>query len=233
MALALLWMAPALAVAQPAAESYRAQVAQLEAERRVLAELYRVAPATARPQVLAAARTRLHQALAVEVLPRWLGTPWGEGPRAEVPGQAGRALHCGSLIITALLATGLRFVDGELLSMAPGLRMMEALGERGIARFTGRRAALLRHLHAAGPGVYLLGLPQHIAFAVVSEHEISLVHASEDQGAVVSEPAQTSDALRLRSPTIFVARLTAATAADPRADDLAERWLQGAALGPR
>lgn len=232
--MALAWLAPTPVAAQTAgAESYQAQVAQLEAERRVLAELYQAAGPPSRRRVLVAARTRLHRALAFDVLPRWLGTPWGEGPRAEVPDQPGRALHCGSLIITALEATGLRFVDGARLSQAPGLRMMEALGERGISRWSGSRHGLLRRLHALGSGVYLLGLPQHIAFAVVGDHEISLVHASEDKGAVVSEPAATADALRIRSSTIFVARLTAATVEDPRADDLAERWLLGAALGPR
>lgn len=222
------------AAAQPTEQSYRAQVAQLEAERRVLAGLYRAAAsAPARQRVLAAARTRLHRALAFEVLPRWLGTPWGEGPRASAPGQVGRALHCGSLIVTALEGAGLRFVDGELLSTAPGLRMMEALGERGIARWSGSRAGLLRRLSAGGAGVYLVGLPQHVAFAVVRDHEIALVHASEAAGEVVSEPAERASALRLRASTIFVARLTADTAADRRADDLAERWLHGAALGPR
>lgn len=232
-ALALLWLMLRPAAAQPA-ENYSAQVAQLEAERRVLSELHRAARTPkSRQEVLVAARRRLHQALALEVLPRWLGTPWGEGPRAEVPGQPGRALHCGSLIITALEATGLRFVDGEQLSKAPGLRMMEALGEQGIARWSGSRAGLLRRLQAAGAGVYLLGLPQHIAFAVVGDHEISLVHASEAAGAVISEPAANAAALRLRAATIFVARLTAATDPDSRADDLAQRWLHGVALGPR
>lgn len=233
MALVALSLGTAPAAAQSAAVSYRAQVAQIEAERRVLAELYRAAGSPrSRRQVLAAARRRLHQALVFEVLPRWLGTPWGEGPRAEIPGQPGRTLHCGSLIVTALEAAGVRFVDGELLSSAPGLRMMEALGERGIARWSGGRGGLVRRLRAEGPGVYLLGLPQHIAFAVVEEHEISLVHASEAAGAVVREPSASATALRFRASTVFVARLTADTA-DRRSDELAERWLHGAALGPR
>lgn len=240
--------------------SYRELRVRLEAERRVLAEAHAatVALATATPEDRAAVEARaaaaFTSALAGEILPRWLGVPWargagvgqpddfavarpvalGTGLAAEAPAPA---VNCGSFVVAALEGAGLRFAHPAELARAPALRILESVApdlgaaERGIARWQGTIPALERELVRRGPGVYLLGLAQHIGFAVVSRSPdgsgaARLVHASRTAGRVVDEPMVTSAALlRSRGAPIFAVRLGD--------EELIQRWLAGALLGPR
>jgi hypothetical protein len=242
------------------AASYRELRQRLEAERRVLAEAHAatVARATSTPDdradVEARAAAAFTSALAGEILPRWLGVPWargagvgqpddfavarpvalGAGVAAEAPAPA---VNCGSFVVAALEGAGLRFAHPAELARAPALRILESVApdlgaaERGIARWQGTIPALERELVRRGPGVYLLGLAQHIGFAVVSRGPdgsgaARLVHASRTAGRVVDEPMVTSAALlRSRGAPIFAVRLGD--------EDLIQRWLAGALLGPR
>jgi hypothetical protein len=170
----------------------------------------------------------------------------GAGRAAEAPAPA---VNCGSFVVAALEGAGLRFAHPDELARAPALRILESVApdvgaddrgddhgidrgiDRGIARWQGTIPALERELVRRGPGVYLLGLAQHIGFAVVSRSAdgrgaARLVHASRAAGHVVDEPMVTSAALlRSRGAPIFAVRLGG--------DELIRRWLAGALLGPR
>ena len=233
------------------AQAYLEATQVLEARRLTLAAAHQ-ADGLAAP---GEAAELWHQALASQLLPRWVGTPWGGGAtsNARVPREPGRTVHCGSFVMAVLQGAGLRFLHPELLAQAPALRMLEAVAPDDIVRLRGDAATMERRLLALGPGVYLLGLSRHIGFAVVTEDAVQLIHASEREGQVVSERAATSKTLRSRSATVFVAQLTASAASatehkadradsDDRADArllrqgsaaLLGRWLRGAMLGPR
>ena len=243
--------ATALDAAPPAEvqAAYLRAAAELESRRAQLAADLRAAtsPPT-RAELRARASATLHEALAEQLLPRWVGTAWGGGATADaqVPLQAGHTVHCGSFVIAALRGAGLRFFDGDQLAQAPALRMLEAVAPEAIVRWRGSAAALRRALVQWGPGVYLLGMSRHIGFAIVDGETVQLVHASERAGHVVTEDAEASTALRARSAVLFIAQLSVGPqpstgAAGRGARPLLQRgaatvlqaWLDRAVLGPQ
>lgn len=201
--------------------------------------------------VSAAAATTLTRALVDEILPRWIGVPWARGKAslARSPEEPAAGVNCASFLIAAMEGAGFRFAHRGQLVRAPALRILEAVAPEGgdagdesesegaaagaILRWRGSIPELERELLRRGPGVYLLGLAQHIGFAVVpsvagaaaSAPRVRLVHASRGTGAVVDEPMVTARALlSSRGAPIFAVRLIQPPSV--------RRWLAGAALGP-
>lgn len=229
----------------PAPRPYREVRNELEAARRALA-----ARQAGGEDVGAAAASALTRALTDEILPRWLGVAWARGKAslARAPDERDAGVNCASFLVAAMEGAGLRFAHRGQLVRAPALRILEAVAPEdpeptaAILRWKGTIPALERELLRRGPGLYLLGLAQHIGFAVVPAAEagsnaagapvasatpvVRLIHASRATGQVVDEPMATSRALLAsRGAPIFAVRLVR--------PELVKRWLAGSALGPR
>lgn len=224
---------------------YREVRNELEAVRRALA-----ARQAAGEDVSAAAASALSSALTDAILPRWLGVAWARGKAslARAPDERDAGVNCASFLVAAMEGAGLRFAHRGQLVRAPALRILEAVAPEepeptaAILRWKGTIPALERELVRRGPGLYLLGLAQHIGFAVVpaaaaggsaaldpvasTTPVVRLIHASRATGQVVDEPMATSRALLAsRGAPIFAVRLVR--------PELVKRWLAGSALGPR
>lgn len=228
-----------------ASRPYREVRNELEAVRRALA-----ARQAAGEDVSAAAASALSSALTDAILPRWLGVAWARGKAslARAPDERDAGVNCASFLVAAMEGAGLRFAHRGQLVRAPALRILEAVAPEeseptsAILRWKGTIPALERELVRRGPGLYLLGLAQHIGFAVVpaavagggavddlgasTTPVVRLIHASRTTGQVVDEPMATSRALlSSRGAPIFAVRLVR--------PELLKRWLAGSALGPR
>jgi hypothetical protein len=220
---------------------------RLHQQRQRWAKQYDRADAATRRRLAREATRGWMRVFTEEVLPRWEGTPWGRGKdsTARVPGDPEQAVNCASFVVAALEGADFRFAHRQQLAAAPALRLLEAVSADGaIARLRDTMAGLARHLRTRGAGVYLVGLPKHVAFAVVTDGEVRLIHASQTAGRVVSEPLATSLALGSAGlGELFVAPLAAAGesgaasrqgARDQAASDaLVTRWLVGAPMGPQ
>lgn len=258
--------APAAAVtdapASPAPRPYREVRNELEAARRALA-----ARQAAGEQVDAAAASALTRALTDEILPRWLGVAWARGKAslARAPDDRDAGVNCASFLVAAMEGAGLRFAHRGQLVRAPALRILEAVAPEesepaAILRWKGTIPALERELVRRGPGLYLLGLAQHIGFAVVP----AAAAASNVAGAVSAPiapdaPGAVGAPGAPGAPPTPVVRLIHASRATGQVVDepmvtsrallssrgapifavrlvrpaLVKRWLAGSALGPR
>jgi hypothetical protein len=222
----------AVADRERAATMHLAATSAIDRQRTTLARaLRRTQRAADGAEVLGRAARSMEQTLTRDVLPQWLGVPWGNGANslARDPFGDDATVNCGSFVVAVLAHIGFQFRNRDLLAQAPALRILEAsLPEGAISRWQGSVAALERWLLQRGNGVYLLGLSRHIGFAVVKDGDVRLVHASRSAGRVISERFTTSTALlRSRRGGLFLGELV------PGDPIVARRWLDGVKLGPQ
>lgn len=211
--------------------SYDATLLAIEAERRRLAGRYERADSEAhRAAIRAEARTFVTTAIVDELLPAWLGMPWGLGRnstanRAHAPGMT---VACGYFVSAVLENAGLRVQTRFSYAQAPALQVQRTLapGSGEVHRyFSVPGETLAAEIAGLGAGLYIIGLSNHIGFVVVDAAGVRLVHASYTGDQVVtSEPLATAQAIaNSRAKGYFVSPVM-------HDDRLADLWLRGAAV---
>jgi hypothetical protein len=205
-------------------------VARIESHRQELSRRYQRAPARARPQLVREARGYLVTSIIDEVLPAWMGTPWGLGPQSNAsrPHQPGKVVGCSYFVTAVLENAGLTLQSRARFAQAPSLWIERALLPAGapVHRFGGLEPVRLRNeIAALGAGLYVIGLDYHVGFLVVRGPEVRIVHASYfPPQAVVSEPVEASAAIAASRPKgYWISPLF-------RDDQLVELWLRGGAV---
>lgn len=194
------------------ARSYAEIRGELEARRVALArDLGRDRGAS-----LSRAREILVAALRDEILPAWDGTPWDFHGTSQTPGQG--KIACGYLVSTTLLHLGLR-VERALLGQQASELIARSLASAGGVRRTSDLPidAFLAKVTAAGPGIYLVGLDNHVGFLIVEGADTWFHHAAPRE-VVKRERAREAPYLVASRYRVF-ARLFD--------DKLVEKWLLG------
>ncbi|MBS3733433.1 MAG: hypothetical protein KGY99_00710 [Phycisphaerae bacterium] len=171
------------------------------------------------------ARQALVRAIARDIAPRWLGTPWAFHGTSQTPGEG--AIACGYFVSTVLRDAGLR-VERVRLAQQPAERIILSLtGEAHVRRFS--NAPLERFVAAVrscGEGAYVVGLDYHVGLLTCGPEGVFFVHS---QGVapreVVRERAGESPVLDASRYRVF-GRITAD-------DALIEAWLTGRAIRTR
>lgn len=237
-------------------------VASLADTRGELAAAWRAADtAVERAAIRDRASAALVAAIADELTPAWFGMRWGMGrdSTATRPFAPDQTISCSYFVGAVLSGAGFRLHDRFKLGQAAALDIQRRLvGGRGeVHRFLSIPPAdLAARIAALGDGVYVIGLANHVGLVVVRGVDdleggsaglgpgergsatnlleaVQFVHANYLGAAVVtSEPLATSPAIAASQPKgYFVSPLVTAAGADD--DWLIERWLTGAAVGPR
>jgi hypothetical protein len=219
-----------LAQVPAASNGFDDSVARIETERRRLSAQYQKAPPRARPAILREARAFVVAAIIDDLLPAWMGTPWGLGAQSDAsrPHQTGKVVGCSYFVTAILQNAGLELESRRRFAQAPSLWIERALLPYGgqVHRFGSIPAADLRKRVAAlGEGLYIVGLDYHVGFLVVEGAEVRIVHASFfPPQAVVSEPVEASAAIEGSRPKgYWVSPLF-------RDDRLVDLWLRQAAV---
>jgi hypothetical protein len=179
-------------------EAYEESLRALESQRLALGRRFEEARGKERAAIRRAARELVLAALGETVLPAWMGTPWGLGPRSTAlrPHQAGMVVGCSYFVTGVLQNAGLRLESRTRFAQAPSVLMQQALSPapRDLHRFPGMDPATLeRRIAALGDGVYIVGLNIHTGFLVVRGGKVRVVHASyTPPQEVVDEPLASS-----------------------------------------
>jgi len=233
---ALSWIAilPLLAAAadRPAdagsgGDDYQARLTRIETQRSELEQRLAVAPsAEARVDVIESGRRYLLTAIADQLIPPWLGTPWAYSGTADRP--HGGSIACGFFVGTILAHAGFR-LDRIRFGVLPAQTAIERLcAADSIAIFSNNNTAgVLARLASSADGVYLVGLDYHIGLVIKRGSELQLCHSTVlEPGQVLCEPAAGDNPLTSSGYVVVGALLT---------DARVEAWLleRPIALGGR
>lgn len=213
-----------------AADRYEATLAAIEAERQRLAGRYAAAAGQekARAAIRAEARAYVRAAIVDEIVPAWLGMPWGLGSNstANRPHAPGMTVACGYFVAAVLEAAGLRLSSRFKFAQATALRVQRSLAPDAVHRyFSVAGEVLAQKIAGLGEGVYVIGLANHIGLVVVDARGVRLVHASYTGDQLVTdEPLAAAQAIADSRPKgYFVSPVM-------HDDRLADLWLRGAAV---
>ena len=204
---------------KPDPATYKTLVSDLQRWRKELAERHRKAKNDAgRIAVERDARIILETALPA-MMRCWLGTPYDFNGTASKPGSGNIA--CGYYVATVLMDAGFK-VDRYQLAKQPSENILRSfLKKESCALSIGKPYDVFTaDLANAEPGIYLVGLDTHVAFAVISTEGFQLIHASGSRPWRVVEEGPAEAGVLQRSKWRMIGNLTA----DP---PLIRRWLKG------
>jgi hypothetical protein len=204
---------------KPDPKTYQTLVSEIKRWRKELAERHRKAKDdAARAAVENDARIILEQALPA-MMRCWLGTPYDFNGTASKPGN-GR-IACGYYVATVLMDAGFR-VDRYELAKQPSENILRSFLEKDACNLSVGKPydAFSAELAKAGPGIYLVGLDTHVAFAVIGAGGFRFIHASGSKPWCVVDEGPAEAGVLQRSNWRMTGNLTA----DPA---VIRRWLKG------
>lgn len=171
------------------ATRYRAQKQRIAERRLELAEQWRGSSLT--PDQTAQLSGELVSSLA-QLADYWVGSSWGRGiPQSDTP-QEGK-INCGTFVGTLLRDIGFQVnikklqrqpSQGIIRSFVSGNRVRKLSGS-SMKRF-------MASLKEMGPGLFIIGLHQHVGLLIQSDTEVLYLHSSIETGKVAIEPAASA-----------------------------------------
>ena len=176
----------ALAETEPREASYAELKSNILERRLVLAEQWKG------NTIDAAAMDELSQELTVsirELAGHWIGSSWGRGlPQSATPGQG--KINCGTFVGTLLRDVGFQ-VDVKKLQRLPSQGIIRSFvhGAR-IKKLVGvSMPTFLADIRDMGPGLFIIGLDQHVGLLLQTDTELRYFHSSIETGKVAHENA--------------------------------------------
>ncbi len=204
---------------QPDPQTYAVLVSELKRWRDELAARHQRARSDSeRAAVERDARVILELALP-EMMRCWLGTPYDFNGTATKPGD-GR-IACGYYVATVLMDAGFR-VDRYQLAKQPSENILRSFLEKDACRLTVGKPydAFAADLSQSEPGIYLIGLDTHVAFAIPEGGgAFRFIHASGSRPWSVVDEDRNEALVLQRSNWRMLGNLTA----DPK---VIRRWLK-------
>ena len=130
----------------------------------------------------------LLRAITIELAPHWYGTPWAFSGLSNTPGEG--AIACGTFVATLLRHAGFQLDRVQMGRLASEHIALSLTRESQLRRYRRRPVEeVVADVVAWGPGLYMIGLDNHAALAVVDDAgDAWLLHSSYvGTGAVVKE----------------------------------------------
>lgn len=200
--------------------------ASIEAERQALRRRLQAARTpSARERVLDEGSAYLFRAITEELAPHWYGTRWDFAGLTRTPGEG--AIACGTFVATLLQHAGFQLDRVQMGRLASEHIALSLTREAQLRRYRARPVReVVDDVAAWGPGLYMVGLDNHAALAVVDEEGTPwLLHSSYmGPGAVVKEPLGAPNPFSISRYRV-VARLLDR--------EMVEGWLMGARFAAR
>jgi hypothetical protein len=167
---------------------------RLATQRDVLAgELAAAKTRSERAEVINRAQSILLTAITTELLPAWYGTRWAFHGTSDTPGEG--EIACGMFIGTILEHAGFKIDRIALGRLAAEKIALVLTRNRNLKRYRDRPATEVEtDTINRGPGLYLVGLDNHVAFIHVdTETKAHLIHSTVYGDSNVRTEPLTSD----------------------------------------
>jgi len=192
--------------------------------RTSMVQKYRDAGTAAeKNRILDSAGTYLLSSMTGKLIPHWYGTSWDFNGTSEIPGSG--QIACGYFVTTVLRDAGFS-LERIRLSQEPSETIIrELVGSAYVKRYSNMDArTFFMRMRQEGPGLYVVGLDNHIGFLLVEDKKMYFIHSSYFQRrGVVKEEAESSYAL-VKSGYRVVGNLLG----DP---GVIKKWLQNEKMG--
>jgi len=206
-------------VSRPDPATYQTLTTDLQRWRGELANRHQKATTDAeRIAVERDARLILEQALPA-MMRCWLGTPYDFNGTASQPGE--NSIACGYFVATVLIDAGFQ-LNRYQLAKQPAENILRSFLEKDACILTVGKPydVFSAQLKSAEPGIYLVGLDTHVAFAVVGDDGFRFIHASGSRPWCVVDESPDEAGVLQRSKWRMFGNLSA----DPR---VIRYWLAG------
>jgi hypothetical protein len=209
----------ATALADPPPHSYAGAIQALHARQVELAARFAADPA-ARPAIRDDARAIALEGITEDLIPAWYGTAWDFYGTTETPGEG--EIACGYFVSTVLRDAGFAVERFKLAQQASEYIVLTLVPRDDVRRFRNRPAAdPIAAIAAEDPGLWLVGLDNHVGFLWNDGRTVQMCHSSYLGEAVATcETAATSPAFE--SHYRVIGRLLE--------DPMIDAWLTGARL---
>jgi len=205
---------------------YKALQTELENQRAALSSRYqRATVQSEKISILSQARETFVVSVDEKIFPHWYGTPWDFYGTTEIPNEG--KIACGYFVSTVLRDVGMRVQRVRLAQQASENIILSLTTNEHVKRF--RQVPIdqfVAKIKDWGPGLYVVGLDNHVGFIVNRENDITFVHSSYvDPLCVMKENAVDS---RILAASQY--RVLGKLSED---DQLLLKWLHGSQFSTR
>ena len=167
---------------------------------------------------------KLLESIAPEMMRCWLGTKWDFNGMTETPGDG--KIACGYFVNTILRDTGFNLPRIKL-SQQPSQTILRAFVPRTSMTVMSNASyqRFSEDLLSNEPGIYIVGLDNHVGFILHQGSSFRFIHASgRPPWTVVDEPADHAQSLELSKYRVF-GNITAEV-------DTLKKWLTNTPVYP-
>lgn len=202
---------------------YDTLLAEINTTRATLNHSYKQANTQKKKDsILSVAQARFAKAVALEIAPRWYGTPWDFNGVSQVPGEG--TIACGYFVSTLLRDAGLNVERVRMAQQASENITKSLCTEAEIKRFSNASLAdFVDAVQAWGTGLYIVGLDYHVGFLYHDGKTVYFIHSSYYVPKTVIKEEARSSAVLNSSKYRVVGKISAN-------NRLILKWLQGTAV---
>ncbi len=202
---------------QTKSKDYKAVLKEIEAKKSAFQTSYSNANETSKAKIIEETRTYLTKVIVKDIFKQWYGTKWDFNGTTRTP-QKGE-IACGYFVTTVLVDVGFKIPRIKWAQSASEV-FIKKLAPNNLKRFTDRPISeVKKYLFAAGDGLYLVGLDNHVGFVLVDGKSISFIHSNYyyPEVGVMKEDISTKNPLKDSHYRIFGKLLT---------DEMVINWLE-------
>lgn len=198
-------------------QDYTALLKEIEAKKTSFQASFVNADELDKDRIIEEARNYLTTIISNKVFEQWYGTKWDFNGTTRTP-QKGE-IACGYFVTTVLVDVGFKLPRIKWAQSASEV-FIKKLSPNNLKRFTDRPLSeVKKYLYAAGDGLYLVGLDNHVGFVLVEGKSISFIHSNYyyPEVGVMKEDISTKNPLKDSHYRIFGKLLT---------DEMVVNWLE-------
>jgi hypothetical protein len=202
---------------QTKSKDYNALLKEIEAKKSAFQTSYSQVNATSKAKIIDETRAYLTNIIANNIFNQWYGTKWDFNGTTRTP-QKGE-IACGYFVTTVLMDVGFKIPRIKWAQSASEV-FIKKMSPNNLKRFTDRPLSeVKKYLFAAGNGLYLVGLDNHVGFVLVDGKSISFIHSNYyfPEVGVMKEDISTKNPLKDSHYRIFGKLLM---------DEMVVNWLE-------
>lgn len=202
---------------QTKSKDYNALLQEIEVKKSAFQTSYSQVNATSKAKIIDETRAYLTNIIANNIFNQWYGTKWDFNGTTRTP-QKGE-IACGYFVTTVLVDVGFKIPRIKWAQSASEV-FIKKMSPNNLKRFTDRPLSeVKKYLFAAGNGLYLVGLDNHVGFVLVDGKSISFIHSNYyfPEVGVMKEDISTKNPLKDSHYRIFGKLLM---------DEMVVNWLE-------
>lgn len=194
--LILLLLPSSILIGQSRYENYLELSKGILLKKDSLQNAYNLASLTGKDSVIDNTREFLLSIVGNDIFSYWYGTPWDFNGHTKIPQQG--TIACGYFVTTVLLDAGFNVPRIKWAQSASEV-FIKKLAPGNLQRFSNKPISEIeKYLRHAGPGLYVVGLDNHVGFIIVKRDSMAFVHANyyEPDIGVMSQEIDSDNPLK-------------------------------------